>query len=158
MFWRKALQNCVQYRLTSMRSSFFERAYDCCSQLLHGFVTIGRYGKWLTDVNLLLHPVMHSYWFARWRDWYRDTSKTCLGGGMHCPCASRRYSFFVLVPCGRLSWLAVTFSAMHVKDCLSLSCRRRMNAAMCVCVCVCVCVAGRLRAAGGRYLGEGGRE
>jgi len=26
--------------------------------------------------------------FARWRDWYCDTSKTCLGGGMHCPSAS----------------------------------------------------------------------
>jgi len=31
-------------------------------QGLHtGFVTIGRYGKWLTDI--------HSYWFARWRHW-----------------------------------------------------------------------------------------
>jgi len=25
--------------------------------------------------------------FARWRDWYRGTGKTCLGGGMHCPSA-----------------------------------------------------------------------
>ena len=24
----------------------------------------------------------------RQRDWYRDTGKTCLGGGMHCPGAS----------------------------------------------------------------------
>jgi len=26
--------------------------------------------------------------FAIWRDLYRDTGKTCLGGGMHCPIAS----------------------------------------------------------------------
>ena len=68
---------------------------------------IGRHGKWLTDINLLLHPVIHSYWFARWRqwlfgyifvpisncfvrwrDWYRDTGKTCLGWGMRCLSAS----------------------------------------------------------------------
>jgi len=27
----------------------------------------------------------------RQRDWYRDTGKTCLGGGMHCPSASSYY-------------------------------------------------------------------
>ena len=53
-----------------------------------GFITIGRHVKWLRDINLLLHPVIYSYRFARWRDWYRDTGKTCLGGGMHCPSAS----------------------------------------------------------------------
>jgi len=37
--------------------------------LFSGFVTVG--GKWLT--------VRHRY---------RDTGKTCLGGGMHCPSAS----------------------------------------------------------------------
>jgi len=29
--------------------------------LFSGFVTIGRYRKWLTDINLLLNPVIHSY-------------------------------------------------------------------------------------------------
>jgi len=29
--------------------------------LFSGFVTIGRYGKWLTDIHL--------YWFTRWRHW-----------------------------------------------------------------------------------------
>jgi len=38
----------------------------------------------VNGVNLLLLPVIHSYWFGSWRDWYRDTGKTCLGGGMHC--------------------------------------------------------------------------
>jgi len=45
----------------------------CIQGLFSGFVTSGRYGKWLTRINLLLHPVIHSYWFARWlewRDWY----------------------------------------------------------------------------------------
>jgi len=28
--------------------------------LFSGFVTNGRYGKWLTDINLLLHPVIHT--------------------------------------------------------------------------------------------------
>jgi len=37
--------------------------------LLSGFLAIGRYGKWLTDVNL----ETSSNRFARWRDWYRDT-------------------------------------------------------------------------------------
>ena len=44
--------------------------------------------KVVNGVNLLLHPVIHSYWFGSWRDWYRDTGKTCLGGGMHCLSAS----------------------------------------------------------------------
>jgi len=26
--------------------------------------------------------------FNRWRYWYRNTGKTCLGGGIHCPSAS----------------------------------------------------------------------
>jgi len=34
--------------------------------LFSGFVTIGRYRKWLTVINLLLNPVIHSYWFTRW--------------------------------------------------------------------------------------------
>jgi len=29
-----------------------------------------------------------SWWRSRRRDWYRDTGKTCLGGGMNCPSAS----------------------------------------------------------------------
>ena len=46
---------------------------------------IRHYGKWLTDI--------HSYRFARWRDRYRDTGKTCLGGGMHRPTASSSLFF-----------------------------------------------------------------
>jgi len=49
--------------------------------------------KLLTDINLLLHPVIHSHRFARWRDWYRDTGKTYLGGGMQCPSVSSWYYF-----------------------------------------------------------------
>ena len=36
----------------------------CTVPLFPEFVTTGRYGKWLTDINLLLHPVIRSYWFA----------------------------------------------------------------------------------------------
>jgi len=47
-----------------------------------GFVTIGRYGKWLTDI--------HSYSFVRC-----GTGKTWLGGGMHCPSASSFITHFL---------------------------------------------------------------
>jgi len=33
--------------------------------------------------------------FARWRDWYRDIGKTCLGGGMRCPSASGLFIYFI---------------------------------------------------------------
>jgi len=83
--------------------------------LFSGFVTVGRYVKWLTDINLLLHPVLHLYLFARLWDWYCNTGKTCLGGGMHCSSASSCFSF-----CSLLSWqslfaeylLLVGFSAI----------------------------------------------
>ena len=42
----------------------------------------GSLNKWLNFVGAI------SIRFARWRDWYRDTGKTCVGGGMHCPSAS----------------------------------------------------------------------
>ena len=32
------------------------RVTVCIHGLFSRFVTIGRYGKWLTDINLLLHP------------------------------------------------------------------------------------------------------
>jgi len=47
---------------------------DHCLVLFSGFVIIGTYGKWLTDINLLLILIR--------------IGKTCLGGGMHCPSAS----------------------------------------------------------------------
>jgi len=40
-----------------------------------GFVAIGRYGKWLTVINLLLILI---------RSPDGGTGRTCLGGGMHC--------------------------------------------------------------------------
>ena len=45
--------------------------------------------------------------FARWRNWYRDTGKTCLGGGMLCPSASSSitdYFFFYLKCSALLVW------------------------------------------------------
>jgi len=46
--------------------------------LFSGFVPTERYGKWLTDINLLAHTYSPD----------AGTGKTCLGGGMHCPSAS----------------------------------------------------------------------
>jgi len=57
--------------------------------LFSGFVIIGRYGKWLIDIIMLL-----ICWFA--------TGKTCLGGGMHCPSASCH--LFCVVRYCSVSW------------------------------------------------------
>ena len=43
--------------------------------LFFGFVIIRRYGKWLTDTNLLLILIRQMAALV----------KTYLGGGMHCP-------------------------------------------------------------------------
>jgi len=45
--------------------------------LFSGFVTIGRYRKWLTDISAAHTDSLDG-----------GTGKTCLGGGMHCPSAS----------------------------------------------------------------------
>jgi len=45
--------------------------------LFSGFVTIRRYGKWLTELNLLLILIRQMAALV-----------TCLGGGMHCPSAN----------------------------------------------------------------------
>jgi len=47
-------------------------------ELFSGFVAIGRYGKWLTDVNVLLILIRQMAALV----------KTRLGRGMHCPSAS----------------------------------------------------------------------
>jgi len=47
------------------------------------------------DINLLHYifvPISNR--FARRRDWYRDTGKTCLGGGMHCLSVSSLWCHF----------------------------------------------------------------
>ena len=60
--------------------------------LFSAFVAIGRYAKWLTDINLLLRTDSP--------DGGTDiatlvSGKTCLGGGVHCPSAS---SFIFRLP------------------------------------------------------------
>jgi len=44
-------------------------------------------GTWTKDYIFV--PISHR--FARRRDWYRDTGKTCLGGRIHCPSSSSLY-------------------------------------------------------------------
>jgi len=66
--WQWAIEQMIKFWWRS-RSPFGYRDF------FSGFVTIGRYRKWLTDINLLLMPI--SNWFSRWRDWYCDTGKTC---------------------------------------------------------------------------------
>jgi len=52
--------------------------------LFSGFVIIGRYGKWLTGINL---SFIHSD-SPDGGSWYRDTGKTGFVEGRHCPSAS----------------------------------------------------------------------
>jgi len=60
----------------------------CVAVLVVAVLVCGRFGchpSLFGDNAFQKGVFMHiSNQFARWRDWYHDIGKTCLGGGMHC--------------------------------------------------------------------------